>query len=299
MAESERHWRRLIVRWTAPKEFTAILLFSILAFLLEYLLVYSFLSNGLTDEFTWVETFQVPYVNWRFTVVVSPMFHLLPISVVIVLVSSWTFLTKHTAFIPHRTEQAKKTVSKRAQAKPRRFRLIRRFLKRIRRKLQKIGEALKGAFLRIPGLARLSRRLFFARTVIRSAMTILTAFLAFALLTYTIAYPWWVHDAVISLYRQNPSLIAFVIGTNEKLQSLGQALAPIGWMATAINNALLAAAPGFRNSLQEIGASAEPMAELDVTGKYLLVQNLTAWVCALIALAYGRHVSRRRYVKRR
>ncbi len=298
MTSEEKRWKRLIIRWTAPKGFAAMLLFLASVFLLEYLAVYSFLSGGLTDEFTWIETFQVPYVNWSFTLAVSPLLHLLPLSVMIVLISSWIFLTRHMAFIPHRIEPARKTAVKRRQPKRRRFRSIRNFFKRISRNMQKIGEAFKEAFLRIPGFSKLSRRLFFAKTAVRSATIILLAFVSFALLAFSLAYPLWIHDAVVNFYRGNPSIVSFVIGTQESLQSLGQALAPVEGIATAINNALLAAAPGFRTSLQSLGASAEPIAKLDITGKYLLVQNLAAWVCALIALAYGKYASARRYKRR-
>lgn len=298
MTSQEKRWKRLVIRWTAPKGFTAILLFSASALLLEYLVVYSFLSGGLTDEFTWMETFQVPYANWSFTLTVSPLFHLLPLSVVIVLVSSWAFLTKHIAFIPHRMESSKKATVKRRYPQRRKFRSIRNFLKRVNKRMQKIGSALKEVFLRIPGFSKLSRRLFFARTALRSAVIILLAFGSFALLVFSLAYPWWIHDVVVSFYRQNPSLLSFVLGTQESLQSLGQVLTPLQGIATAVNNGFLAAAPSFRRSLQSLGASAEPLVKLDITGKYLLVQNLAAWVCALIALAYGKYASTRRFKRR-
>jgi len=291
MTNQEKRWKRLIIRWTAPKGFAAMLLFLALALLLEYLIVYFFLSGGLTDEFIWVETLQVPYVHWNFTLTVSLLLHLIPLSVVIVLISSWVFLTKHMAFIPHRIESTRKSAVKRRQSPRRRFKFIRNFLKRTNRSIQKIGRALKEAFLRIPGLSGLSRRLFFARTAVKSAMMILLAFVSFALLAYSLAYPWWIHDVVVNFYRANPSFTTFVTGTNQNLRSLGQALAPI-------NNALLAAAPDFRNNLQSLGTSLEPLAKLDIAGKYLLVQNLAAWVSALVALAYGKHASARRYKRR-
>ncbi|MFQ6087198.1 MAG: hypothetical protein ACE5OV_04170 [Candidatus Bathyarchaeia archaeon] len=298
MTTQEKRWRRLIIRWTAPKGFAAMLLYLASAFLLEYLLVYSFLCGGLTDEFTWIETFQVPYVNWSFTLAVSPLLHLLPLGVIIVLVSSWAFLTRHIALIPRRVESAKKPAIKRRQPQRRRFKFLRKSFKRISRGMRKIGRVFKEAFLRIPGFSKLSRRLLFARTAVRSAMIILLAFVSFALLAFSLAYPWWIHDAVVNFYRGNPSFMSFVIGTQEILQSLGKALAPIEWVARAVNNALLAAAPGFRSSLKGFGASAEPIARLDITGKYLLVQNLAAWVCASIALAYGKYAGARRYKRR-
>ncbi len=289
MANQEKRWKRLIIRWTAPKGFAAMMLFLASTLLLEYLVIYSFQSGGLTDAFTWVETFQVPYVNWSFTLAVSPLFHLLPLTVIIVLISSWAFLTRHIAFIPRKIESTKKMAIKTRRLQRRRFRSIRKFFKRINKGVQKIGRASKEAFLRIPGFSKLSRRLFFARTAIRSAMMILLAFVSFTLLAYSLAYPRWVHDAVIGFYRGNPSFMSFVIGIQDGF--LGKALAPI-------NNALIAVAPGFRSSLQSLGASVEPVAMLDITGKYVLVQNLAAWVSALIALAYGKFASVRRFKRR-
>lgn len=298
MTNQEKRLKRLIIRWTAPKGFAAMLLFLASALLLEYFVVYSFLSAGLTDGFTWIDTFQVPYVNWNFALVVSPLFHLLPLSVTIVLISSWIFLTRHVAFIPHRTGSTKKTVIRGRQTQRRRFKFLTRFSKRISKTMQKTGKALKNTSLRIPGFSKLSRRLFFARTAIRSAVTILLAFVSFSLLAFSLAYPWWIHDAIVNLYRENPFFLSFVIEGQESLQSLAQALTPIEWLATTMNNALLAAAPSFRSSLQSFGASTKSIAELDITGKYLLVQNLAAWICAIIALVHGKYSSTRRYKTR-
>jgi len=298
MTSQEKRGRRLIIRWTAPKGFLAMFLFLAIAFLMEYLIVYSFLSDGLYDEFTWIKTFQVPYVNWSVTLAVSPLLHLLPLSVTIVLISSWVFLTKHIAFISQRIESAKKAAIRRQLPQHRRSKSIRKFFKRVDKNMQKIGRAFKKAFLRIPGSSRLSRRLFFARTAVRSAMIILLVFVSFTFLAYLLAYPWRVHDTVINFYRGNPSFMTFVIETQKKFRSLGQSLGPIGGMATAINNALLAAAPGIRSSIRSLGGSLEPIAKLKITGKYLLVQNLAAWICALIALIYGEYASARRYKKR-
>ncbi len=295
MTSQEKRRRRLIIRWTAPKGFAAMLLFLALAFLLEYLLIISFLSTGITDNSTWMETFQVPYVNWSFTLTISPLLHLLPLSVVIVLISSWIFLTKQIAFIPQRIGSAKRAAIRRRRPQRRRLKFVRNFSKRINRGMQKIGRAFKNSFLRIPGFSRLSRRLFFARTAIRGAMIILVTFVCFVLIAYSLAYPWWVHDLVISFYRENPSFMSSVIGVQQSFRSLGQTLAPIESIAAAVNNALIAAGPGLKNSVQSLGASAAPIAKLDITEKYILVQNLAAWICALIALAYGRYASARRY----
>ena len=127
MTRQEKRRKRLIIRWTAPKGFAAMLLFLALAFLLEYLIIISFLSTGITDNSTWMETFQVPYVNWSFTLTVSPLLHLLPLSVVIVLISSWIFLTKQIAFIPQRIGSAKRAAIRRRRPQRRRLEFVRNF----------------------------------------------------------------------------------------------------------------------------------------------------------------------------
>lgn len=298
MTSHEKRWKPSIIKWTAPKGFAAMLLFLASALLLEYLVTYSFLSNGLTDEYAWIETFQIPIGNWGFTLVVSPLVHLLPLSVIIVLISSWVFITQHIALIPHKKESVSKAAIKRRQPQRRRFKSLRKLSKRTDRSMQNIGKALKNAFLRIPGFSIFSQRLSFARTAVKSAMIILLTFVSFAFLTYLLAYPWWIHDAIVKFYATNPLFSSFVIGTQESLQSLGKALAPLQWVATAINDSLLDAAPGFRSSLTDLGTYVEPIVKLDIAGKYLLVQNLAAWVCALIALIYGNYAKARRYKKR-
>ncbi|NIU38799.1 hypothetical protein GWN65_02175 [Candidatus Bathyarchaeota archaeon] len=298
MAGHEKRRKYSIIKWTAPKGFAAMLLFLALCLLLEYLVTYSFLSSGLTDEYAWIETFRIPYGNWSFTLVVSPLVHLLPLTVVVVLMSSWVFTTKHLALVPHRKETPRKTTVERRRTKGRRFKSARKFTRRIDRSTRRAGRALKKAILRIPGFSIFSRRLVFARTAVRSASVILMTFVSFALLAYLLAYPWWIHDAMITFYRGNPLFLAFVIGAQESLRSLSNMLTPIQTIATAINDSLLGGAPSFRSSLTSLGVYAEPLVKLDITGKYLLVQNLAAWVCASIALVYGNYAKTRRYKKR-
>jgi len=295
MTAQETRRKRLIIRWTAPKGFAAILLFFAVVLLLEFLIIHFFRSAGLTDDYTWTGTLRVPYVNQSLTLTLSPIFHLLPLSVTVVLLSSWAFLTKHVAFVPHKTQPAKKTTAERQRPSRRRFKSIRKLAKRINRGIQRTASSLKGALLRVPGVSKLSRRLFFARAAVRSALIVLSAFVSISLLAYTMAYPWWIHDSVVGFYRANPSLGAFVIGTNQKLQSLGKTLTPIGTAAKALNDALLTAAPGFRRDLQNLGGFLEPLSKLNITEKYLLVQNLAAWTCAFVALAYGKYFGSRRY----
>jgi len=67
-----------------------------------------------------------------------------------------------------------------------------------------------------------------------------------------------------------------------------------------MNNALVAAAPGFRQSLEAAGTSlTKPIFLLDVVDKFALSQNLAAWTAAVLALLYGAYSSTRRRVRGR
>ncbi|MBE0512188.1 hypothetical protein IBX38_03965 [Candidatus Bathyarchaeota archaeon] len=81
--------------------------------------------------------------------------------------------------------------------------------------------------------------------------------------------------------------------TIEIAQGIAQALSPIGWLASAINGALRAVAPGFRNAIEGLGSSmTEPLTNIDLVWKYTLCQNAAAWISAIVALAYGEYTSR-------
>jgi len=294
---AETRGKRLIFRWTAPKGFGALLLFFLLALVLEFLLVYSFHSFGLTDKNAWTGTFQIPATNWSFSVSVSPLFHLLPIAVIVVLVSSWAYLTKYTAFVPSRAEVSRRTFpSTRREIEKRRFNWLRRFSKRISRRLQKIWRSVSAGFQRIHGVSYVTRRLHFARAAVRSAVTVLGVFLSMSLLLYIVVYPDLISHGVVDLYKGNPSFLWFVTSTVDLARGVGQAFSPIGGLGTAINNALLGTAPGFHKSLAGVGAALTgSIVGLDVASKYVLIQNVTAWVSALISLIYGSYASSRLY----
>jgi len=296
MKLSETQGRRLIFRWTAPKGFAGLLLFLVLALFFEFLLVYSFQSFGLIDKNAGAGTFLFPATNWSFTVSVSPMFHLLPITVVVVLVSSWAYLTKNTVFISFRVQTARRTLPpSRRETEKHRLRGLRRLSKRISRRLQRMGRSVKAGFQRIPGVSYISKQLYIARAAVRSALTVIVVFLSMSLLLYIVIYPDLIHQGVVELYRWNPFFLGFVRGTVDLARGVGQAFPPVGGLGAAINDALLGAAPGFRSSFSSVGASLTgSTVGLDVAGKYVLSQNVAAWMSALVALVYGWYASSRR-----
>jgi len=269
-------------------------LFFALALLIEYLMVYFFTFSGLTDKFMF---------NF-FTITISPLFHLIPLGVIVVLVSSWTYLTKYTAVVPRGILPTKKPLETRRSPYPRarkmHFKSLRKFFEGVGRKFGRVGRAIKAfsrrisaAVLRIRGVSYLQQRLFFARAAVKSTATVLAVFLVSILALYILVYQGLTYDFATELYRANPSFHGFVLKTIEIGQGIAQALSPIGWLASAINNALRAGAPTFRNALEGFGASImEPFTKLDLMWRYTICQNLAAWISAFVAFAYGKYVSR-------
>jgi len=288
---AEARGKRFVVRWTAPKGFAATALFFVLAGFFEFLLVLSFQSFGLNDKDVWVGTFQIPTTNWFFTLSISPLFHLLPIAVIVVLVSSWAYLTRHTALVSVRSEVAKRSLPlARREQERRRLKALRRFSKRIGKKLQRISRAVKAGLQGIRGVSYISRRLYSARAAVRSAVAVLAVFLSLSLLLYVVVYPDLIYHEVIGLYMGNPSFLGFVRVTTDWARGVGDALARV----------FIGSAPGFRNSLVQVGASLTgSIVQLDVVSKYVLSQNVAAWASALVVLVYGMYVSSRRPRKRR
>jgi hypothetical protein len=265
---SEKHRKRLLFKWTAWKGLTATLLFLALTLFIQYLVVYLFTSFGLTDTF-------------QFTgLPISPLFHLLPLGITIVLLSSWMYLTKHIAVVPRKKAPTK---PQRQHLRPQkvRFKSIKRFFKKISRKFEWISRALESFY-----------QLHFAKATVKSTATIIGVFLVSALTLYIIGSPNFIHEAVTGFYNANPSFHEFVLKTFETTQGIGQTLTPIGWLGSTINNALLTVAPSFRNALEGFGTSMTgPLVTLDLVWKYVLCQNIAAWASALTALTYGQYAT--------
>jgi len=288
---TEKRLKRFIFRWTAPKGFTAIVLFSALALFIEYVLVSLFMSFGLTEKNPFTTTFQVPLTQSSFTITISPLLHLIPLGVIVVLISSWTYLTRYIAVAPRRIKPVKKPPKTQKRKLPKR---VRGRFRKVSRALKSFYRRLSAAVLRVRGISYVLQRLFFARAAIKSTASVLMIFLASFIVLYILAYPRATYDAVVGFYKLSPAFLGFVAKTIEIAEGVGQAISPIGQLGSAITNALLVAAPGFRSALENFGASTVgAIAELDVVGRYVLCQNLAALVSAITALAYGRYYSRR------
>jgi hypothetical protein len=256
-------------------------------------LISAFQSLGLIDANTWTTTVLIPGANWSFIVSVSLIFHILPLSVIVVLLAGWVYLKNSNAF-KIQPETAKRAILQRRPQETGRLKPVKRAWRNLSRRFQRIGRSLKTGGSKIPGVSALSKRLSSSQSVIKSAVTVLLIFGAVALALSLIAYPNLVYYWALNLYQGSPGLTDFVLGTGQWLRGIGTAVPPLGDLGASINNALFQAAPGFRRSLEAAGTSlTQPIFQLDALGKYLLSQNVAAWTAASLALLYGTYASAR------
>lgn len=264
-------------RWSSLKGFAALILFIVSALLIEYLIIVYAVSIGVRDEYC----FQIPWLG----LTVSPLFHLVPTSTVVVLAASWACMTRYIAAKPiEKTKPAQKKPKTPSEG--------------LRAKISGFLSGLKSRLLRIKGFAYVWGKFSFARATVKSAITVLLGFMASALLVSVIANPWLIHNGFVSLYRGNPQLLDSIKAFNSALGSFAEVVSPIGWICSAVNNAFRAAAPGIRDFASSLGALTKPLVDLSPMGKYLVFQNIAAWTSALTVLAYGAY-TRKSYRYRR
>ena len=264
----------LTLRWTAPKELLTIVLFLALALISELFMVSFFTVAGLTEAFAFM----------FFTITISPLFHLLPLGVVTVLVSSWIYLTKYLAMGARRKSLAK--VSKIRRRRPRRRKARLNFLRRIAGATDNFFSQIGNFFLRSRSVSFVQRRLSFGRLTFESTVTVLAIFLLSIITFYVLVYPNLFNDFAVGLYSSNSAFHGFVVSIAEPLQGVIKALAPI-------DAGLRAIAPGFRNAFGGLVTSgSQSLSEGDLLWRYVFCQNAAAWVSAIAALAYGRYVSK-------
>jgi hypothetical protein len=292
---TEKPPKRLVFHWKTLKGLAAILLFLIAATLIEYLVVLYAINLGVKDETLLQWSPQFPGTDWIITIAISPLFHLVPIAVIIALVSSWTYLTRHVAVKPPEKWKGKGKPA----AKQRKEHEL-KGLKKLTSKIRDFFRRIKSGLLRIKGVAYLWQKIHFARATIKSALTVLLVFGTFILLVSLLTYPQLIYWTVSNAYQNDPSLLGFAKSIGNSGKGIADALAPIGWICSAVNNALLSIAPRFRDFVLSLGVLIKPLAELDDVGKYLVFQNVATWVSALTAIFYGEYRRKSyQYKKRR
>lgn len=262
--------KRSVIHRTTLKGLAAIILFLIIATLIEYAVVLFAMNIGIREKpeelLQWI--FSFPGTNRIVTITISPLFNLVPVAVIIALAFSWLYLKKQTAIRPYEAKRGKiePAIKRRKESRVRKF----------------FGRT-KTGLLRVKGFAYLWQKIHSARATIRSALTVLIVFAAFILMISLFAYPRLIYQAISNVYQNNPSLLGFVKGT-------AQALAPLRGIFSPVNSALRGSAPGFRNFALSLGSVIGPLTSLDNTVKYLVFQNIAAWVSALLAVFYGEYI---------
>lgn len=251
--------QRIVIHWVTLKGMVALLIFLVIAVLIESLVVLYAINLGIKDETLLQWSFKFPGTDWNLTLSISPLFHLLPIAVVITLASSWVYLTKHLA-----TKHGSVTSPGKEQG------------------TKKLFGKTKSDLSKTEGTGYLGRKIRFARATIRSALTVLIVFSAFILTISLLAYPQLIFQTITGAYQSNPSLLGFIKGT-------GEAAASVGSVFSSVNDALIAVAPGFRDFVLNIGGFIKPLVDMDGTAKYLVFQNIAAWLSSAIALFYGKY----------
>lgn len=258
-----------MIRWTTLKGLTAITLFLIIAALAEYVIVLYAVNLGVKD------TTALQWPSQFLTITISPLFHLVPIAIIITLLFSWTYLTRYIAIRPYEARKRKaETITKRGKETG-----IKGFFGKV-----------KSGLLRVKSIAYLWQKIHFARTTIKSALTVLLAFGTFILIISLVAFPKLIPQTIANLYQNSPSLLDF-------MKNLSATLAPVGSILSGANNLLLAAAPSFRNFISGLGNILRPLTALDNAGKYLAFQNASTWIVALTVLFYGEFRKHYRYKK--
>jgi hypothetical protein len=258
--------KRPITQSTTLRGLAATVLFLIIASLAEYIVVLYAMNIGVQDQTLWQTSAQFPGTDWMITLVISPLFHLVPIAVIGALAFTWMYLTKNVARRTQVTLPKKETEPK--------------FFSKLKSKLSKVKV-----------FTYLEQRIRLERATIKGTLTVLLSFTAVILLVSLLAYPQLVYQAVSGAYAGSPSTLNFIKGT-------AQALSPIGQVFSAVNNGLLAAAPTFGGFVLSLGNLISPLTLLDGPGKYLVFQNAAAWIPALATLLYGEFMRRGYWLRR-
>jgi len=294
---SEKRWKPLILKWGSLTELLTLISFFIVAIIIEYLVVLYAFTMGVTDRNVFSYALMFPGTNWTFTLAISPLFHLIPLGVIICLVSSWTYLTRCVAVAPQKIKTRQRRV-KRVKYKGKSWlQPLRKFGKKISRSLTRFLNELKTRVLKARGVSYLWQKIYFARAAIKSALTIIFVFAVFTLTASLMAYPLLLPKWIRTLYMSYPAFYGFIESIVNSANGIANAAPALGWIASGINDALLAIAPGFRHALDGLGSIIAPLAELDAAGRYVFYQNFAAWVSCFISLLYGQYVAK--YYRRR
>jgi hypothetical protein len=264
---SEEKRERSAFSWTAPKGLLILGLFIVLALISELAIVSFFAYSGLTETAT-------------YPLSISPLFHVLPLAVILVLVSSWIYLTKHVTARPYRISTVKVSESRRRRPRRRaRSKSTQSFLGQIKKVVNKINDSLFSS----DGGSFVQRRLSFSSVALEMIVTVLAVFLVSIILLSVLVYPNLFTDFAEGLYGANTALHEFVLGIAKALKGMVEASGPI-------NDFFRGIAPGFSSAFGGTTSAVTPqLTSVDILWRYVFCQNAAAWISAVFALAYVRY----------
>ena len=242
--------------WTTPKGLLTIASFFSLALISEFIIVSIFAGSGVKEVTSFLP--------------ISPLFHLLPLAVIVVLFFSCMYLTKHTLRKPYRIVTSKTTKTRRRSSR--------------RRTKSKGGviSAVKNFFSKITAIFAHSSRvsfttpkLTFSRTVLETTVTILTIFLLSIILLSVLVYPRLFTDFALEFYSTTSPFQGF-------MQALANTLVPIA-------NGLNFIAPAFSKAFDGL-VTTQFLSGEDLLVRYVFCQTTAALISAVSAFIYVRFV---------
>jgi len=262
----------MVIHWNTLKGSLSIVVFVVVAALAEFLVVLYAMSLGVKDVGELKTSGPV-------TIIISPLFELVPIAVVITLSFSWIYLTKKLSVRPVQP------IGRAAMRQP----------------PSKKSQLAKGSVEKTApnpasakGASSIWQMIYSARATIKSALIVFLVFAALVLVISLLAFPGAIYQALTSSYQSHSPLYKFVVSVGNSLSGFARTVSPIGSIAAAIHNGLVATSPGVRTVGTAFGSLIAPLANLDAAGKYLFFQNLAAWISVFSVLLYGQY-SRRSY----
>jgi len=263
------------IRWPRLRRPISIIVFLVLASLVEYLVILGALNLGLQDTSVLQWSFQFPGTSWPVVLSISPLLNLVPVCIVITLGFSWVYLTRRTSL--------KRQEIRRGRVEP-----ARRQKSGKKGIMWKISHAGSDYSRRVrTGLSNNKVGKYLSQVSVKSALAVLVVFIAFVLLFIVLAYPRLIYNVVTDAYRTNRGLFNFVIGADGWAKGVAQTVAPIGWIGTFVNNGLLSAASTVGIIGTSLGGALTPIATLDNMGKFLFLQNVATWISVFVVLIIG------------
>jgi hypothetical protein len=214
--------------------------------------------------------------SWPVTIKVSLLFELVPISVIITLLFAWIYLTKKLSLKqtqPIGRAEIKQPPSQRSRT--------------AKSPVQKTEPT-------PPRVRGIRQKIYSARATIKSALIVFLAFASLVLIVSQLAFPGAIYQTITSSYQSHSPLYHFVVSVANSLRGFAHVVGPISWIATGIHNGLVALSPDVRAVGLAFGSLIGPLANLDSAGRYLVFQNLAAWISVFLVLLYGQY-SRRSY----